>query len=582
MAKANVHPLQDALRECRNGLPLVAIFSFFINLLILTSPLYMLQIYDRVLGSGRVETLIFLTLIAGIAVLVMGMLDAVRGRMVNRIGRWFERKLAPDLISASMRGTLAGLPVGSQALRDLGQIRAFLSGPGINAVFDSPWVPVFVAVIWWMHPALGVLALISAIILFTIAVINEFICREPLRDAARRSIPAHQQADAAIRNADVFQAMGMLPGFLLGWNRRNEGVLDLQLKASDRAASILGMSKFVRLFVQILILGAGAYLVLQGELTAGGMIAASILLGRALAPVEQAIGAWRTLVSARDAYDRLKKLLDKLPPPHDTMPLPAPSGQLTCESVFYVPRGREAPVLQGVSFRVEPGEAVGIIGPSAAGKSSLCKILVGSWAPTRGHARLDGADLFRWNPEELGPFVGYLPQDVELFGGTVKENIARLDPNPEPTAVVEAAVCAGVHEMVLRFANGYETEIGEGGSYLSGGQRQRIGLARALYGKPKLIVLDEPNASLDSEGEESLLSAIRAAKEWGATVVLVAHQPRILSPVDKILVLRDGRVEMFGPREEVFARLRPARVAPDRRPRIAGQAPSAGAGAGAS
>ena len=382
------------------------------------------------------------------------------------------------------------------------------------------------------------------------------------------SIANVQQADQAIRNADAFHAMGMLPGFLAGWMKRNETMLALQLDAADRNAALVGFSKFVRIFVQILILGLGAYLVIHGELTSGGMIAASILLGRALAPVEQAIGAWKQMVAGRDAWERLQRLFERLPPPPKTMPLPAPNGRLTCEQVIFVPRGRDKPVLNGVSFALEPGEALGIIGPSAAGKSTLCKILVGSWQPTRGHARLDGADLFAWPPEQLGPYVGYLPQDVELFGGTVRDNIARLAAEPDPEAVIDAAMTAGVHEIILRLPNGYETEIGEGGSFLSGGQRQRIGLARALYRRPKLIVLDEPNASLDTEGEESLMTAMARAKAWGATVVIVAHQPRILRPVDKLLLLRDGRSEMFGAARRGAGEADAEAVRADRRPAL--------------
>jgi PrtD family type I secretion system ABC transporter len=568
MAGVPGNPLREAIKEARSGLHLLALFSLCINLLILTSPIYMMQVYDRVLASGKVETLVMLTALAGVAVLVLGMLEMVRNKMLARIGQWLERRLAPDLIAASMRATILGGAPSAQALRDLTQVRAFLGGPGVNTIFDAPWAPIFLLVIWLMHPLLGLLGVGSAIVLFCIAIVNEYGSRTLLKQSGMMSIANTQRADQAIRNSDAFHAMGMLPGFLAGWMARNERTLAMQLSAADRNAMLVGFSKFVRIFVQILILGAGAYLVIHGELTSGGMIAASILLGRALAPVEQAIGAWKGMVAARDSYERLKRLLERVPPTPDTMALPAPKGRLTCEQVIYVPRGRDKPILSGVSFALEPGEALGIVGPSAAGKSTLCKLLVGSWQPTRGNARLDGADLFSWPAEQLGPYVGYLPQDVELFGGTVKENIARLSPDPDPQLVVEAATTAGVHDIILRLPNGYETEIGDGGSFLSGGQRQRIGLARALYGKPRLIVLDEPNASLDTEGEESLMSAMQQAKGWGATVIIVAHQPRILRPVDKLLLLRDGRSEMFGPRDEILAKLVPSRVPAETRPRV--------------
>jgi PrtD family type I secretion system ABC transporter len=577
MASPIANPLQRVLTELRVGLRTIALFSFFINLLVLTSPIYMMQIYDRVLGSGHIETLVFITVIAGVAVLIMGLLEMVRGRLLGRVSRWLERRLAPDLIAAAMRGTFYGLPASAQPLRDLAQIRMFLSGPGVNAILDSPWVPIFIVVIWLIGAWLGVLALAAAVLLFAIAVLNEYLSRRKLKQAGTVSIGAMQRADAAIRNADVFHAMGMLPGFLRGWTKTNAAVLELQLAAGDRNAAFVGLSKFFRIFVQMLVLGVGAYLVLQHQMSSGAMIACSILMGRALAPVEQAIAGWKSFIGARDAYERLQRLLERIPPPPEAMPLPAPAGRLTCEQIVYVPRGRETPILQGLSFSLPAGEALGIVGPSAAGKSTLCRILVGSWQPTRGHCRLDGADVFLWPSEQLGPFVGYLPQDVELFSGTVKDNIGRLLPDPDPEAVVEAAATAGVHEMILRLPNGYDTEIGEGGGFLSGGQRQRIGLARALYGRPKLIVLDEPNASLDGEGEDSLINAMIKAKGWGATVVIVAHQPRILQPVDKVLLLRDGKAELFGPRDEVFAKLRPQRVTADPRPRIVAR-PQSGSG----
>jgi PrtD family type I secretion system ABC transporter len=581
MAEIKANPLNRALKECRTALPIVGVVSLFINALLMVSPLYMMQMYDRVLGSGHVETLIFLTLIAGVAVLVMGLLFMVRAKILARVSRWVERKLSPELIKASMRSALYGLPTSAQSLQDLNTLKTFLSGNGVNAIFDAPWVPIFLFVIWILNPILGMYALGAAIILFVIALLNEAVSRKQLKEASRLSIASMQKANSAIRNADVFHAMGMLPGFLTSWVARNDKGLDLYLKASDLNAAFLGISKFVRMFVQMLILGIGAYLVLQSELTSGGMIAGSILLGRALAPIDQAIGAWKGMVAARDAYDRLKHILERVPEVEEHMPLPAPKGHLSCEQIIFVPQGRLEPVLNGIHFTLEAGEALGIIGPSAAGKSTLCKILIGTWQPTRGRARLDGADIFAWHSDQVGPYIGYLPQDVELFGGSVKDNIARLSPEPDADAVVESAMTAGVHDMILRLPGGYETEIGEAGSHLSGGQRQRIGLARALYGKPKLIILDEPNASLDAEGEEALIGAMEAAKDWGATVIIVAHQPRILRPVDKLLVLRDGRMEMFGPRDEVIGKLRPTPVKPQQpRPRVVARQPeSAPAGA---
>ncbi|WP_420347703.1 type I secretion system permease/ATPase [Pelagibius sp.] len=561
MGNAAELPLRSALRQCRAALPMLCMFSFFINLLVLTSPIYMMQTFDRVLASGRVETLILLTIIAGVAVLTMGLLEAVRARILARIGRWFERRLAPDFIRAGMRGMTCGLAGGAQSLRDLSTIRSVLGGNGINSVFDAPWVPVFIAVIWLLHPWLGVIALIAAAVLFCTALVNEYASRLLLKESNQLAISNTRRASAAIRNAEVFHAMGMLPGFLATWVDRHDQALDLQLRASDRNAALLGFSKFFRLFIQVSVLGAGAYLVLLAELTPGGMIAASILLGRALAPVEHAIGAWKGLVAARDAYGRLRQLLDSLPPRPPRMQLPAPRGQLTFENVILVPKGRDEMVLKGLSFAVEPGEALGIVGPSAAGKSTLCRVAVGTWQPTRGRARLDGADLFDWPTEALGRYLGYLPQNVELFAGTVRDNIARLSPRIDPEAVIEAAVAAGIHEEILRLPEGYDTEIGEGGAFLSGGQRQRIALARAFYGRPRLIVLDEPNASLDSEGERALIAAIERAKSWGAAVVLVTHQPRVLGPVSKVLLLREGRIEAFGKRDEVFSKLNPLRVA---------------------
>lgn len=569
MKPASPSSLAAVLREARGGFLWVGVFSFCINVLVLTSPMYMMQIYDRVIASGRLETLFFLTLIAGIAIVVLALLEVVRGRMLSRISRWLEQRLAPSLISSSMRSALIGASVSAQPLRDLSQIRQFLSSAGATAIFDLPWAPLFIVIIWTLHPVLGMIALGSAVVLAVMAYINEYLSRQPIKDSIAISIRNQRRVDTAVANAEVFHSMSMLPGFLHTWNHSNATALDRQLEGNDRNSLLLGLTKFARIFIQILILGVGAYLVIKMELTSGAMIAASILLGRALAPIEQSIGAWKGFIAARESYSRIEALLRAFPARPTGMEMPAPQGRLTCENVIYVPRGRDKAILQGVSFHLEPAEALGVIGPSASGKSTLCRLLVGAWSPTRGHVRLDGADVTQCLSDEFGRHLGYLPQDVELFAGTVRDNIARLRTDADPEDIIAAAKVAGVHDMILRLPQGYDTEIGESGSFLSGGQRQRIGLARALFGRPKLIVLDEPNASLDAEGEESLISAIARAKAWGATVVLVAHQPRILRPVDKLLVLRDGRGEMFGKRDEVLAKLKgPVRAAPDGRPRV--------------
>jgi PrtD family type I secretion system ABC transporter len=451
-------------------------------------------------------------------------------------------------------------------------LRATLASPSVTAVIDAPWVPAFIVIIALMHPLLGLIALAAAVVLFAVALVNEWASRSALGRAGRFSIAATQSVESVLRNAEVIQALGMLPALLERYNETNAQALDAQRQAGDRGAALIGLSKSLRLLAQILILGSGAWLVLQGQLTSGGMIAASILLGRALAPVEQSIGGWRQLVGARDAWGRLTRLLSEVPPPArgtalppprgTALPpprgtaLPPPRGELACQQVTFVPAGQENPILANVTFDLAAGEVLGIIGPSAAGKSSLCKVFTGAWNPTRGHARLDGADITSWNAAELGVHLGYLPQDVELFAGTVSENIARLARRPDAAAVVAAARDAGVHDVILSLPKGYDTEVGEAGTLLSGGERQRVGLARASFGSPALILLDEPNASLDSAGEEALAGAIAAAKARGATVLLVTHQPSILLAVDRLIVLREGRIQALGPRDQVLDKLR--------------------------
>jgi PrtD family type I secretion system ABC transporter len=559
------------LGELRKAARSVLLFSLCVNVLLLTSPIFMMQVFDRVLSSGRAETLLFLTLMALLAMAVLGALEVARTRLLSRVSIWFERRVAPDLIAASLRVRLQGEPVSAQILRDLDSLRQFATGAGVLALCDAPWVPIFLLILTLMSLWLGLLALVGAAALFALAVINEQVSRAPLKQEGRSAISDRDAVEQALNNAEALQSMGMLRGFLARWKVRNAATLAAQLQGGERSSAVVGASKFLRMSLQILILALGALLVLDHHLTAGGMIAASIILGRALAPVEQSIGAWKSFVAARQAHERLWHVFVAGQPKQQPMRLPPPKGRLTGEGVLFLPPKASEPIIKGIDFVLEPGEALGIIGPSAAGKSTLCRLLMGVWQPTRGHVRLDGADLANWSPDELGQYVGYLPQDVELFAGTVRDNIARLAVEPDPAKVIAAAELAGVHEMILGLRNGYDMEIGAEGHLLSGGQRQRIGLARALYGRPRLIVLDEPGANLDSEGERALLIAIEAAKGWGATIVLVAHQPGTLRSMDKLMLLVAGQVRFFGPRDEFMGALRA--VAPD------GSAPPAQRGA---
>lgn len=545
-----------------------ALFSLAINLLVLTSPLYMMQVFDRVLTSGSLDTLIWLTLLAAIAYCTYGALETVRSNLLSRLGAWVDRSLSGRLIVAGISAGQDGQPTGSQPLRDVAQLRGFLSGPAMAPLFDAPWAPVFLAVLWLMHPWLGAFATGTAVVLLGTMVAGEMLTRKPVRAGEMHQMQAYGIADATLRNGELVQSMGLLPALLSRWQATQSTALDAQQKATDRTLRLHGFTKAIRLFVQTAILGLAAWLVVRGELTSGGMIAASILLGRALAPVDQLLGSWKQFVTVRDAWERVTTLLDRHPAAPEPMPLPAPQGALAVENLTYVPPGGERPVLRNVSFALEPGQSLGIIGPSAAGKSTLCRLLVGALAPTAGHVRLDHADLTTWDRAQVGPYLGYLPQEVTLFAGTVAENIARMTKG-DPALIVAAARQANIHEMILRLPQGYETRVDANGIQLSGGQRQRIGLARALYGNPKLLVLDEPNSNLDGEGEAALLAALESAKQQGTTVVLVGHRPSILEHSDTLLFLRDGMAQAFGTADEIWPRLTgqpfPARSAIARR-----------------
>ncbi len=547
--------LQETLGKCKQVFVVIALFGLGINLLMLTAPLFMMQVFDRVITSRNTDTLILLLLIATIALVTMSALEAVRTFILVRLSGWLDRKLGGSALSASILATLkTGEDANIQGLRDLSTFRTFLTGPSVFPILDAPFSPIFLGIMFLLHPLLGAISVIGACFLFALALLNEILTRQALTQAGQNSIAAMNQADAAARNADVVQAMGMMPNLINKWNKSHAKSLQHQSKASDRGGIISALSKFMRSILQIGVSSAGAWLVIAGDMTPGSMIAGSIIMGRALAPVEQAIGSWKGFLGARSAYSRLKAKLNNAPEIERSMPLPRPSGKIDVEAVSYVHPGSSEPVLRNVSFTINPGEAVGLIGPTAAGKSTLARILIGNLTPRSGHARLDNMDMAEWPANDRGKFVGYLPQDIELFSGTIRENIARMGES-NPDDVIVAAEKAGVHEMILRMEKGYETEIGESGAALSGGQRQRIALARAIFGNPCFLVLDEPNASLDNIGESALVEAMHCLRAEGMTIIVIAHRPTLLKYVDKVLVLRNGMVDDFGFRDDVLEKL---------------------------
>lgn len=530
-------------------------FSFFINLLLLSAPVYMLQVYDRVLSSRSTDTLLFLTLIIGLALLTLGLLEGVRSAIVSRLGVWLDKQFSETVLSNSIYQPLrSGKNPNIQGLRDLNSCRTWLSGPELFCFLDAPWAPMFLLFVFLLHPILGYLALAGAIVLFSLAIINEVLTRPLLASANQASVEALQQAESSVRNGDVIEAMGMMPNILKRWGVLNNQAVALQASANFRNSAISSTSRFLRQLLQIGMLGIGAWLVIGGELTPGAMIAGSILMSRALSPVEQAISSWRSAMAARSAYSRLRESLLEAPARVESMQLPAPRGDLSVENLTYMHTGQVEPVLKTINFSVPAGMTLGVIGPSGAGKTTLIRLLLGNLKPRLGHVRLDGMDVSNWNADDLGQYCGYLPQDIELFNGTISENISRLGES-DPEKIVEAAKLAGCHELILRLPQGYDTRTGEGGLSLSGGERQRVALARALYGNPRYIVLDEPNASLDAVGEAALLQAIRNIKSAGVTLIIIGHRPGIIQHVDNLLVLNNGQIQDFGPKEKVLATL---------------------------
>lgn len=549
----NPTALDNAVAAMRPALIAAIIFSFFINILALVSPLYMLQVYDRVLSSRNVSTLVVLTLICVFLFLVYGALEALRARVLVRGGLKFDAMARDPIFKSVLDSTLNKRGSGAQAFRDMDSVREFMTG-GLIAFCDAPWTPVFIIVSWMLHPFFGILAIIASIITFGLAVMNDRATNKPVQIATMASIAAQQDASATLRNAEVMKAMGMWGGLQARWRIRRDEQVAWQAAASDAGGAVMSGIKVFRQIVQTLILGGGAYLAIKGEISPGSMIAGSILVGRALAPIEGAIGQWKGFIGARGSWDRLQDMLRAEADRTDHMDLPEPRGILSAEAASIVPPGAQAPTMRQASFRLDAGTALAIVGPSAAGKSSLLRGIVGVWPCAAGVIRLDGYDLRQWDPEKLGRHIGYLPQDIELFSGTVAQNIARFG-EFEANDVIEAAKMAGVHEMIQALPDGYDTAIGEGGASLSGGQRQRLALARALFRQPALIVLDEPNASLDQVGEAALTQAMAKLKAAGRTVVFATHKVNILSQADYIMVINQGVISDFGERDVMLAKL---------------------------
>lgn len=566
-------PLVTALKACRGAFAAVGLFTGVISVLMLSGSLFMLQVYDRVLPSRSVPTLIALVVLIAALYGFQGLLEMVRSRMLVRIGRSLDQQLSVQVYEAIIRLPLktANRGDGLQAMRDLDQIRSFLSSTGPTALFDLPWIPLYLGICFAFHVWIGVTALVGAIILITLTLLTELFTRSPAKASASFATSRASLAEASRRNAEVLQAMGMATRMSALWSAANVRYMDAQQKTSDVAGGLGSVSRVLRMLLQSCVLAVGAYLVINQQATGGIIIASSILVSRALAPVELSIANWKGFQAARQSWHKLSDLVALWPEQAEPMSLPAPASNLAVEALTVTPPGLQRVVVQDISFRLDAGQGLGIIGPSAAGKSSLARAIVGVWQPVRGKVRLDGAALEQWTSDALGPHIGYLPQDVELFAGTVAENIARFEPTPEPDKIVAAARSAGVHDLILRLPEGYESKIGEGGASLSAGQRQRISLARALYGDPFLVVLDEPNSNLDNEGDEALARAILTVRNRGGIVIVIAHRPSALQNIDMVLAMANGRQQAFGPKDDVLRKVLDAPRAVTRPVKVVGE-----------
>jgi PrtD family type I secretion system ABC transporter len=548
--------LATAFRASRPALANAALFSCIINLLMLAGPLFMLQVYDRVLASKNVPTLVVLTALVGGLFVFLGLFDIIRSRISVRVGRTIDDRVNASLFAAVIDHAVkhtAHMQI--QPLRDLETLRQFLSGLSLGTLFDLPWTPIYLGVIFLLHPHLGLLAVAGVALLAILALLNDRLSRSLFWQSAESAVAAYRLADESRRHAASIRAMGMLPGMQRRWHAAYSRALEDHVNASDHNGTLFSVAKTIRLFLQSAVLAFGAYLAVKQEITPGTIIAASIVMGRAAAPIEHGISLWRGVIQFRLAYRRLNQLFIGLQQQPSRMALPPPKGQLKVEGLAVGAPGGKKPILTNVNFSLEPGEALGVIGPTGAGKSTLARALVNVWPPLAGTVFMDGAPFHQWDINQLGHAIGYLAQEVELFDGTFEENIARFTSDAPSEAVISAATLAGIHDLILGFPDGYKTEIGEAGARLSAGQRQRIGLARALYGKPVLVVMDEPNANLDTIGEVALAHAIRSLKKCGIAVVVIAHRPSVIAVVDRLLCLKDGRQYAFGAKDDVLGKV---------------------------
>ncbi|MGL1919995.1 MAG: type I secretion system permease/ATPase [Hyphomicrobiales bacterium] len=548
--------VREALFSCRDAFFAIMSFSLVINLLMLTGSLFMLQIYDRVLPSRSVSTLIALTILIVVLYAFMGVLEFIRSRILVRIGLTLDHKLSQNSFSQWLKQSIQ---IGNRPkyfpLNDLKSLRQFLSGPGPISLFDMPWVPIYLFIIFMFHPYLGLLALVGAVIIFSLALLNELTTKNRINEASIRDSEASGFASLSQRNAESITAMGMEANIRNYWHKLHQNALSLQTIASDRAGVFTSLSKMFRMFLQSAVLAVGAWLAIGQEITPGTMIAASIIMGRALAPIDQAIGQWKGFVTARSAYAQLKLLFAIIPDQDEKLELPEPQAKLQVSELYVRLQPQNIAILENINFSIEPGQALGIIGPSASGKSTLAKTIVGVVQASGGNIRLDGATLSQWHMNELGKYIGYLPQNIELFSGTVKQNIARFDSSATDEEIVLAAKYAFVHDVITKMPQGYETEIGVAGAFISGGQKQRVAMARALFRNPKFVVLDEPNANLDSEGDLALSNTIKGIRDRGNIAIVLTHRPSAIAAVDLLLMIKDGRQTAFGPKDEVLKKV---------------------------